>query len=254
MNPSIPLKNRYSKDYLIFGENGTKIRKARFCVVGGGALGNSVIKNLAMHGVASLCVVDMEEVEESNLALCFLFTREDAMRRNKKAEACREAVKRINSDVRCTSLAADARRLEGEFFREFDIVLGCVDSVSSRLHLNSACYSEGIPYVDAGVSSFRGRIQSVRPPSPCYQCTVNSTHLQEVDAEWRCNGTGATLPARQTITTPEVSGIVASIQVSEALRLITDIEMKGRLILYSGLDYTAEIIQLERNAACDLHG
>ena len=71
------------------------IRKA--LIVGCGALGNEVIKNLALMGVADFCIVDFDEVEKSNLTRSILFTPDDIGR--PKVEVARQAILRINPDA-----------------------------------------------------------------------------------------------------------------------------------------------------------
>ena len=53
------------------------LRDARVLVVGAGALGNEVIKNLALLGVGHLAVVDMDFVERTNLCRSVLFRQKD---------------------------------------------------------------------------------------------------------------------------------------------------------------------------------
>ena len=44
------------------------LRNARILVVGAGALGNEIIKNLALLGVGNVIIVDMDRIELSNLS------------------------------------------------------------------------------------------------------------------------------------------------------------------------------------------
>ena len=55
-----------------------KVRNANVMVVGCGALGNEVLKNLALFGVEHLVIVDFDTIELSNLTRSILFTPEDA--------------------------------------------------------------------------------------------------------------------------------------------------------------------------------
>ena len=55
-----------------------RLRAANVMVVGCGALGNEVLKNLALFGVGHLVVVDFDVVEPSNLTRSILFNRADA--------------------------------------------------------------------------------------------------------------------------------------------------------------------------------
>ena len=50
-----------------------RVRDARVMVVGSGALGNEVLKNLALFGVGHIYVVDFDTIEYTNLTRSILF-------------------------------------------------------------------------------------------------------------------------------------------------------------------------------------
>jgi tRNA A37 threonylcarbamoyladenosine dehydratase len=51
------------------------IRGAHIAVMGAGALGNEVIKNLALQGVGRISIFDFDQVEESNLSRTLVSVR-----------------------------------------------------------------------------------------------------------------------------------------------------------------------------------
>jgi len=55
-----------------------KVQSAGVLVVGCGALGNEVAKNLVLEGFKNITLVDMDRVVRSNLNRCVFFTEEDA--------------------------------------------------------------------------------------------------------------------------------------------------------------------------------
>ena len=67
-------------------------------VVGAGALGNEIIKNLALLGVGSIFVVDMDTIEDSNLSRSILFRAADEGR--PKAQVAAEYAMQVNPDVK----------------------------------------------------------------------------------------------------------------------------------------------------------
>src|SRR5262245_54229459 len=53
------------------------LARSHVLVIGAGALGNEVVKNLALLGVGHVVVVDMDSVETSNLSRSVLFREGD---------------------------------------------------------------------------------------------------------------------------------------------------------------------------------
>lgn len=114
-----------------------KVSGARVMVVGCGALGNEVAKNLALFGVGHLWLVDFDRVEYSNLTRSVLFTQEDAGEACHKVHAAAHAIKRLNPHVEVTPLVADICTEVGlGLIRRMDAVVGCLDNRKARYMLN----------------------------------------------------------------------------------------------------------------------
>jgi adenylyltransferase/sulfurtransferase len=94
--------DRYSRLRLIHWWDQEKLRAASVMVVGAGAIGNEVLKNLALIGVGNIWVVDCDDIEDSNLTRSILFRRDDCGQ--SKAVAAGRALKDINPDVRVTPI------------------------------------------------------------------------------------------------------------------------------------------------------
>ena len=70
-----------------------QVAAARVMVVGCGALGNEVLKNLVLLGVEHIVAVDFDIVEVGNLSRSVLFSKEDADARRLKVEVIAERLK-----------------------------------------------------------------------------------------------------------------------------------------------------------------
>ena len=68
--------DRYSRLRLIGWWDQEKISNAKILVVGAGALGNEVLKNLALLGVGHVYLIDFDEIQASNLSRSVLFRAE----------------------------------------------------------------------------------------------------------------------------------------------------------------------------------
>ncbi len=246
--------DRYSKMSLVTGIDVSAVRKASVCVVGAGALGNEVIKNLALYAPARIVIVDRDFVEPSNLGRCFLFDVRDAETRIGKAEAASRSAQHINPDCIPEPFHRDATSLDSTFFAQFDLVMGCVDSIRTRLHLDSNCYYSGIPYIDGGIDGLFGRVQVVLPPhSPCYGCTLNGTHLSGLDRGFSCSGREASVPARQIASDASVCGIIGSLEMLQGLRVISGTLKEGSLLFFDGRIPSLMSLELAVDEKCANH-
>ncbi len=72
--------DRYGRLRLIPWWRQERLASARVLVVGAGALGNEVLKNLALLGVGTVYLIDLDVVEPSNLSRSVLFRAEDGGR------------------------------------------------------------------------------------------------------------------------------------------------------------------------------
>ncbi len=247
-------EDRYSRMRLVTGVDINAIRDSHICVVGAGALGNEVIKDLALYAPARLSIVDRDYVEYSNLGRCFLFNEQDAEERNGKAEAASRSAHSINTDCKAEAVNEDVTTLDASFFSQYDAVFGCVDSIKTRLHLNSNCYFSGIPYIDGGIDGLYGRVQVVFPPhSPCYECAINATHFSQIDRGYSCTGREANVPSRQIASDPSVCGTVGSLQTLQGLRVVSGTLSEGALLFFDGFLSSLMPLELAVDPKCINH-
>src|SRR5438034_4822208 len=69
--------DRFDRFKLIGWWDQQRLAAARVLVIGAGALGNEIIKNLALLGVGQLLIADMDRVENSNLSRSVLYRAGD---------------------------------------------------------------------------------------------------------------------------------------------------------------------------------
>ena len=75
LNSSDFEEDRYSRLRLIPWWDQEKIQNAKIMVVGAGALGNELVKNLTLLGIGNILIFDIDSIENSNLTRSVLFTR-----------------------------------------------------------------------------------------------------------------------------------------------------------------------------------
>lgn len=212
--------DRYARHRLIDWWDQELLHRARVMVVGAGAIGNEVIKNLALLGIGHLLIVDCDTIEISNLTRSVLFRAED--RGRPKAEVAAERAAGINPDIEVQAIVGDLEFDIGlGVYRDMDVVIGCLDSVQARLALNRQCRRAGRPWLNGGieatiaeVSLFDGRFGS------CYECAMSDVMWEERNRRFACGGLRAEETEQKMPTTAVVASVVAGYLVNEALLLL----------------------------------
>src|SRR6478752_5335883 len=119
---AIRSSDRYSALRRISSWNHDRIRNASILVAGAGALGNEVLKNLALLGIGHIVVVDFDRVEISNLSRSVLF-RETNEGESKAATAA-SALRLLNPDVEVSIINGDVSWEVGlGVFRRMDVMI-----------------------------------------------------------------------------------------------------------------------------------
>ena len=137
------------------------LSEARVLVIGAGALGNEVIKNLALLGVGNIAVADMDRIEESNLSRSVLFRMSDEgqLKSDVAAKTAREIYPAIRAHALNGNVLAD---LGLGWFRWANIVVGALDNREARLFTNSACARVNRPWIDGGIDVLTGIVRRIR--------------------------------------------------------------------------------------------
>lgn len=226
----------FARESLLDGWDQAMIAGARVMVVGAGALGNEVLKNLALLGFRRLFIVDMDEIARSNLSRSVLFQRAD-QGAGKAATAARR-VRRLCLARRpqVYSFAGDLTFALGSgVYRRMDIVFGCLDNVAARLATDEGCWLFGVPWVEGGMAGYHGNVTVFVPPDgPCYVCTRSAEDYAQESRRYSCDqrlrraALSQQIPAVQT-----VSAIIAATQVQEALKVLQG-QRTPRTIMYDG--------------------
>ena len=229
-----------------------KVSSAHVMVVGCGALGNEVIKNLALFGVGNLVLVDFDEVEYSNLTRSILFTSDDASTNRYKVEAAAESIKKINPNINVTTIVGDISHNVGlGLIRKMNVVVGCLDNRWARYTLNRLCMRAGVPWVDGGINALEGVAKVFIPGKNCYACTLEPSALTELKKHTSCAlAIKRNIESGRVPTTPVVASIIGAVQAQEAMKLIHKEELAsgeltslcGKMFCYDGASMTVRLV------------
>ncbi|MEX1248440.1 MAG: ThiF family adenylyltransferase [Anaerolineales bacterium] len=213
-----------------------KVRDAKVMVVGAGALGNEVVKNLALMGLGNIYVVDFDKIEAANLSRSILFREKDSGREKALLAAAR--AKEINPDINVQYLHGDVTTDIGlGVFRRMDVIVGCLDNREARLAVNRFAYWMNKPWVDGAIQELLGLVRVFVPgEGACFECTLTEQARRDLALRYSCP-----LLARQNIllgkvpTTPTIASIIGAMQSQEALKLIHDMPVEaGKVTHFNG--------------------
>lgn len=244
--------------------NQDRIKNAHFMVVGCGALGNEVLKNLSLFGAEHIVVVDFDKVELGNLNRSILFSSQDAVLQRRKVDAAAQKLKEINPNLHVTSLNADITNDVGlGWIRRMDVVLGCVDSRWARYCINRWCMRAGVPWVDGGISQLDGTVRVFIPGKNCYACNLDSKELNILRRRIPCSGMIRQQEAEgHAPTTPLIASIIGAVEVQEALKIIHNKEVDeghftslcGSMFHYEGQHLTTRTLKFAAyDDECEVH-
>lgn len=215
-----------------------RLRAARAVVVGAGALGNEVCKNLAMMGVRHITVIDMDTVEVSNLTRSVFFRESD--RGRPKAELLAKRIRQVNPDVSVWPIVGQVPDAMGlGVVRRADMVFSCLDNRQARVAINRMCHKVEKPWVDGAMEDLSGEVAVYTArDGPCYECTLTKVDWEILGAATSCKHVALRAGKLGKVpTTSTMGSIVAAIQVQEAIKLHqgdTKGSLAGRKLVING--------------------
>jgi adenylyltransferase/sulfurtransferase len=216
---------RYSRQILFpgIGERGQEaLLRAHAVIAGCGALGTFHAAALARAGVGRLTLIDRDYVEPSNLHRQWLFEEEDAAEALPKAAAAARRLKRINSSIQVRAAIADlTAENAADLMGASDIILDGTDNFEARYLINDFAVSRGISWIyGAAVGSYGLTMPVIPGRGPCLRCVYPDP---PAGAQPTCETAGVL---------NVIVSAVASIQVADALRVLTRSEIRPRITTF----------------------
>lgn len=222
-----------------------KVKNARVLVAGAGALGNEVVKNLALFGIGQIYIVDFDQIEISNLTRSVLFREEDAYNHAFKSEIVAKRAMEINPQIKVTPIVGNLFSEVGfGLYNSVDVIIGCLDSRIARYLLNRMAMRAGKTWVDGSIENMTGAVRVYTPGISCYECGLSREEFNNIMLRTGCADVVRTQSsAGRVATTPISASIVGAIQVQEAMKIIHLSEnepvpfktLQGKMLRYEGL-------------------
>jgi UBA/THIF-type NAD/FAD binding protein len=224
-----------------------KVKNAKVLIAGAGALGNEVIKNLALFGVGTIYVCDFDRIEISNLTRSVLFREEDAHNHAYKAEVAARRAMEINPQIKVFPIVGNLFSDVGlGIYKDVDVVIGCLDSRIARYLLNRLCMRVGKTWIDGSIENLTGVVKIYTPGINCYECNLSREEFNHIMLRTGCADVVRTqTSAGRVATTPISASIVGAMQAQEAMKIIHADEgptpfktLTGKMWRFEGLTNT----------------
>lgn len=181
--------DRYHRHSLIDWFDQKKLQAARIIVVGAGAVGNEVLKNLTLLGVGHITVFDFDKIEEHNLTRSILFREADIGQY--KAEVAASFCRLIDPNVNILPMNMDFwQALTFEKIEDSDAVVCCADNYEARMRLNQLCLLTGTDFYNTGIDSRYSSVEafpfSTNPGCACYECALPESVYNTIQKRYSC--------------------------------------------------------------------
>ena len=239
---------RYSRHLIIpdVGKTGQRrLKNARVLCVGAGGLGSPALLYLAAAGVGTLGIIDFDVVDESNLQRQIIHGQSDLGR--PKAVSAMESIREINPLV---NVILHEERLDSDnamqIFEPYDLIVDGTDNFATRYLVNDACVLLGKPYVWGSIYRFDGQASVFwAEHGPCYRCLYPEPPPPGMVPSCAEGGVLGVL-----------CGAIGSIQVTEAIKVITGIgePLVGRLMIYDALEMSYRTVRVRKDPECPVCG
>ena len=241
-------RNRYMR-HLLLPEVGTegqaKLLGSKVLMLGAGGLGSPAALYLAAAGVGTIGIVDMDEVDSSNLQRQILHNLDRVG--DRKVDSAKKTLEKLNPDVQVITYDTrlDASNII-DIISGYDVIVDGADNFPSRYLLNDASLVTGTPVVHGSIFRFEGQVTVFTPhDGPCYRCLFREPPPPDLIP--RCEEAGIL---------GSVAGVLGTLQATEAIKEVLGLgrSLAGRLLIYDALEGTTCTINVPRDPTCPLCG
>ena len=239
-------RNRYQR-HLLLPEVGVagqaKLLQSKVLLLGAGGLGSPAALYLAAAGVGTIGIVDMDEVDASNLQRQILHNIDRIG--DRKVDSAKKTLTMLNPDVNVVTY--DTRLAASniiDIISGYDVIVDGADNFPSRYLLNDASVKLGIPVVHGSIFRFEGMVSVFHPlRGPTYRDMVPQPPPAEMAPSCAEAGVLGVLP-----------GIVGSIQALETIKLLLDLgdSLIGRILAIDTTEMSFRTFNLRKDSDNDV--
>lgn len=239
----------FDRQMRIQGLSQYRILNSTIGIIGAGATGSHCALQAAKVGIGTIKICDYDRVELHNIPRLLGITPNDVGRN--KARALAEAIRRSGSMSKVQAYPVPFNELPEEFYSKTNVIILCVDTISTRFEIGEALWNRGIPHVDIGIRELLLNIMVVLPTmkAPCLYCArkiIPTAQLQHSNTAQHCQDN----PIPTIITT---ASIASSLAITEVLKIITNFELGQPIEGFLQIDTRNQIylkIAMEKDGRC----
>jgi len=246
---------RYQRHSLIDWFSQEDVQASSVAVIGCGAVGNEVAKNLALLGVGRIDLFDFDTIEIHNLTRSVLFRESDVGR--EKAEVAAARVRELDPNI-------DVNYFVGDFWnhlslgqaKDYSCIICCVDNFEARIKLNQLCILTKTNLINTGIDSKFGQIEvfpfKAHHDSACYECNLPNSAYERMQKRYSCGWLKKVsfiekkIPT--TIITSSLTGAMAASVALDATR--QDLQETARRILIDSSTGRSTVSTIGKSETC----
>lgn len=264
--------DKYDRQKRIKGWDQDKISNAKIMVIGAGATGNELVKNLVLTGIGKIYLIDYDFVDASNLNRCIFFNEKTAEKKEYKVDIIKEASQILNPDVEIVAIKKELNKIDKSLYKQCDVICSCLDNIEARIEANNYAYYYNTPFIDSGIDGHFGTIQAVYSEikeAACLQCGISNNDLDLMWKKFSC--TGQEIDSEEGETTGKIAtiitttSIIGGIQSQQVIKFILGIDyfnekktwdkkigepLIGKQLIYNGLTNKFNIIEKIKDPNC----
>lgn len=248
-------EDRFARFRLISWWDHERLSAAKVLVIGAGALGNEIVKNLSLLGIGNVLIADRDRIENSNLSRSVLFREPDcgAFKAEVAARRARDIYPALRAQPFVGNVVYD---LGLGPYRWADVILGGLDNREARVAINRSAARAGKIWIDGAIERLDGVARVFDPAcGPCYECTMSEVDWRMLEARRSCALLSREeMEQGKTPTTPTTASVIAGIQVQEAVKLLHGLEtLSGKGFVFEGTSHLSYVVNYTRKDDCPAH-
>jgi molybdopterin/thiamine biosynthesis adenylyltransferase len=247
--------DRYQRHSLIDWFPEEKIKAAKIGIVGCGAVGNEVAKNLALLGVGSLDLYDFDTIEIHNLTRSVLFRESDVGK--SKSEVAAGKITELDSNITVKAFNGDFwDSMTLSMVNSYDCIICCVDNFEARIRLNQLCLITKTNLINTGIDSKYCQIELFPFQSGnhvgCFECNLPNSAYERMQQRYSCGWLKKISFIEKKIpTTIITSSLTGSLAASKALKLLTgELPSDAIRILVDSFTGRSTISTIQQSCEC----